>query len=253
MPVNLIGEFRHGTIFWWPFGYFDWTAFGTLILAAATVFTLLLTFWETYRREQRRKEYELKREKRQTCTQLEGRKHENWEIFMSFILTRIKSEGSGILAERYRDGEYEMTVFHNEYYRLRESAGYLLVDLAKSEGRVVDTLSMIDLLSTSENIHNNIEQIIQNINKLRVRLNDEEYQFTKEYVRELEGLEDNSGNLPGRKATEIMDKLIKEYSDKLSKWYIENIDELIDDIIKAFKREINEMNKSKSWWQSWRR
>jgi len=224
MPLNLIGQISDPPI--WNNAVF-----------AAALSAFLVSIANLYL-NRRQNNQETKRKQSQIVSQLEGRKSEILDLFMILIQTSLNYKYIEIQRSLFApNSPEESRVINEEYFRLRQIGDSLIVDVAKSSGRLNETLSMVqyifpNMMKVNERIRN-IAQMQQHLKiVMDMRL---DHLATESRSRMIPLIGEK---LEAQLFDNWQEELVTRESEELFNWIIMNIIAPIDDISRDSGREI---------------
>lgn len=181
--------------------------------------------------EERKNKNILHRSQRQAYSQLKGRRDEISPIYKSLIMARLQSEMYKTLLNNYKPTiakgmseqiKYEQKIarddLNKEYYRQRETADNRIVDIARSQGDLMETVGLIKFL----------------------------FDKTEKLDKYLSAIEHNNHAFPNFIEKDIIGKAIKKFDEDLKKIPMKNrknmkeidpdtINQLSDSLIKSIE------------------
>jgi len=175
----------------------------------------------------------------QAHTHLQGIEIEFCDLYMLLVQTR----GFHMAYDRL---EYQDTLKNNEdkeiakreLNRYQEEDSTLLIEVIRSCSRLLDALNMVQLLTKSTEIDNNIEMIYKNLSLSKKSLE----KCTDQHKKELDcELRKKTIGISIKEFNEIRDKLQEKMTNEISTWLKKNVSMVIENISLEFKNEINKI------------
>lgn len=217
------------------------TAYSTAILCIVTAISVIFVAYQAFL-IRKQSEQETKRKQLQAITQLEGRKTELLDLHMSLIQKKLDCERFKIQRYRWRpNAEDEKYIINLEYSREMEFADNRIVDVTKSFGLLVETLSAIQyLFGNVPEIESKIKNIIQNEYFFKNIIEERIKKFNIDVNIEMDKF--ITTKVSGKQLQDLIDNNINKATRELSSWIIINFINLIDSLSKELWLEIGKNN-----------
>ncbi|MFA6371710.1 MAG: hypothetical protein WCW68_03705 [Methanothrix sp.] len=175
----------------------------------------------------------------QAHANLKGKELEFLDLYMNLIQIR----GYYIAYDRliYHDtlkNNDDKEIAETEFKRYSEEEGKILIEIIRSNGRLLETLNMVQLLAKSTEIDNSIELIYQNLSSLKTIFK----VYTDKSSKDLDcKLDKKTTSITIKEFNEIRDELLEKMNEEIKTWLDKNIAMMIKNVSQEFNNEINKI------------